>query len=67
MSGPQAKYKQIPEEELRRIVSESTSMAQVIEKLGYSCLTGSAHASLKKYFEVSYSFLAYFIDTPVIL
>lgn len=51
MSGPQAKYKQIPEEELRKIVSESTSMAQVIEKLGYSCLTGSAHASLKKYFE----------------
>lgn len=46
MSGPIPKWKQISEDKLRQIVSESTSMSQVAKKIGYTGFHGSSSRSL---------------------
>ena len=45
-----AKWKNFTDDELKQIVSESTSFVQVQKKLGYSSNSGSVQATLKKVF-----------------
>lgn len=46
--GKQAKWKEFSEEEIRQIVAESKSVAEVAEKLGYCRTSGSAAESINK-------------------
>lgn len=44
-----AYYKNIPLEDLRKIVSESATMTQVMRKIGYTANCGNSYNSAKKY------------------
>ena len=49
--GKQAKWKEFSEEQIRQIVAESKSNAEVAEKLGYCKTSGSAITSVKNMYE----------------
>ena len=45
----QCKYKSVSIEELKKIVLESTTYAEIMRKLGYTANRGNSHIGLKKY------------------